>query len=168
MNRQLPWKGLWFSLLCLVFAAAVGCDQPTDPGDNDTVVWTGLEAVIVSFGTDDVVVYLEGMPVSIYEGIEGVRLSDIVTEAALVAIPAEYFFNFIASDGFDMSKMAMKNQMGLPTWNDMQKGYVYDSGSSGGLSVMWEAGTPPGDFGRFYNCKLMDGGTIQMLAVDVL
>ncbi len=136
---------------------------PTDP-------WQGAEQVQVTFGTKTATVKLSDINISTYQGIDGVRLSDIVKKANLAAAAnvKNYYFNFIASDGFDMSKKAISNQMSLPTWSDMQKGYLYDSGSSSGLTIKWETGTPPGDFGRFYNCKLMDGGIIQILEDNVL
>jgi len=148
----------------------IGCEQP-EPPDNETdstaATWKGTQEVTVILGAEEAVVSLEGLPVSTYEGIDGVRLSDVIASAKLIADPSAYFFNFIASDGFDMSKMAIINQMGLPVWDDMTRGYFYDGGSEKGLTIRWEEGTVPGDFGRFYNCKFMDDGLIQMLDDDV-
>jgi hypothetical protein len=158
---------LAFTTLCIgLLTLNTGCKLL--PTDNNT--WQGDEQVEVTFEANTVTVALKGMRISTYEGIEGVRLSDVVKKAKLVTNTEaqDYFFNFIASDGFSIDKKAQDNQMSLPTWDDMGKGYLYDSGSSSGLCVKWETGTPPGDFGKFYNCKLMDGGIIQIREDNVL
>ena len=156
--------GLYALCLCMVTLSA-GC-KPAPPKNP----WQGDEQVEVTFGTQTVTVSLKGMEMSSYDGIDCVRLSDIVKKAnvATTANLENYYYNFIASDGFDMSKKASSNKMSLPTWDDMLLGYLYDSASSSGLCVKWETGTPPGDFGKFYNCKLMDGGIIQVLEDNVL
>lgn len=158
-------------MLACMFLVTIGC-EPDNPGDNETDnptgLWAGTEEITVTFGTKQAAVSLEGLPVRTYEGTDGVRLSDIITKAKLLEKPEDTFFNFIANDGFDMAKMAIKNEKGLPVWDDIKKGYFYDGGSSSGLTIRWESGTAPGDFGRFYNCKFMDGGIIQILEDDVL
>ena len=169
--KKIIWA-LTFTTLCIgLLTINSGCKKPTDnTTDNTSLFWHGEEQVDVDFGSATVTVNLHGMRTSIYEGTVGVRLSDIVKKAKLATTAelADYYFNFIASDAFDMSIKAKQNAMSLPTWDDMQKGYLYDSGSSSGLTIKWETGTPPGDFGRFYNCKLMDGGIIQILEDNVL
>ncbi len=155
-------NALFIGMLSLNF----GC-KPL-PTDNKT--WQGDEQVEVTFGASTVTVALKGMRISTYEDVEGVKLSDIVKKTQLVTNTKAQgcFYNFIAVDAYDMSKMAIKWQKGLPAWDDMQKGYFYDSGSSGGLCAKWEDGTQPGDYGRFYNVRLMNGGIIQILEDDVL
>ena len=162
-----------FNVLCISMCIGMltlntGC-KPR-PTDNKT--WTGDEQVYVTFGAQTETISLHGMATSKYEGTECVKLSDIVKKAGLAtsAELADYYFNFIAVDAYDMSKMAIYWGKSLPTWDDMQKGYFYDSGSSGGLTAMWETGTPEEAFngGRFYNVRLMDGGTIQILEDNVL
>jgi len=157
-----------FNALCIsLLTLNTGC-KPR-PTDNKT--WTGDEQVYVTFGAQTVTISLHGMPLSTYNGIDGVKLSTIVIKANLAAKTelANYYFNFIATDAYDMSKMAIYWGKSLPTWNDMQKGYLYDSGSSYGLTIMWEDGTQEYAFdgGRFYNVHLMDGGTIQILEENV-
>ena len=157
---------LALNALCLgMLFMNTGC-KLTEPLTNP---WQGDQQVEVTFGTKTATVNLKDLNISTYNDIDCVKLSDIVKKANLTTTDKleNYYFNFIASDGFDMSKKAISNQMSLPTWSDMQKGYLYDSGSSSGLCVKWETGTTPGDFGRFYNCKLMDGGTIQILEDNV-
>lgn len=158
---------LMFTILCIgLLTLNTGCKLLLT--DNNT--WQGDEQVEVTVGTDTVTVNLKGMRISTYEDIDGVKLSDVVKKARVAtnAELEEYYFNFIASDGYDMSVKAKSSQMELPTWDDMQKGYLYDSGTSSGLTIKWEAGTPPGDFGKFFNAKMMDGGIIQILEDSVL
>ena len=157
-----------FNALCIsLLTLNTGC-KPV-PTDNKT--WAGDEQVYVTFGAQTVTISLHGMPASTYNGVECVKLSNIVKKANLAATAelADYYFNFIATDAYDMSKMAIYWGKSLPTWNDIQKGYLYDSGSSSGLTIMWETGTQEYAFdgGRFYNVKLMDGGTIQILEDNV-
>ena len=159
--------GLTLNALCIgLLSLNWGCKP--DQTDNNT--WRGDEQVQVTFGASTVTVVLKGIRISTYEDVEGVKLSDIITKSKLVtnAEVQNYYFNFIAVDAYDMSKMAIKWQKSLPTWDDMQKGYFYDSGSSSGLCAKWETDTPPGDWGRFYNVRLMNGGIIQILEDDVL
>jgi hypothetical protein len=160
-----------FHALCIsmgMLTLNTGC-KPL-PTDNTT--WPGDEQVYVTFGAQTETISLHGMASSKYDGIECVKLSDIVKKAGLAtsAELEDYYFNFIAVDGYDMSKRAIEWRKSLPTWDDMQKGYLYDSGSSGGLTAMWEDGTPEAAFngGRFYNVRLMDGGIIQILEDNVL
>ncbi len=156
--------------LLTVFFGMLSLNWGCKPLPTDNKTWQGDEQVEVTFGASTATVALKGMRISTYEDVEGVKLSDIVNKAQLVTKTQaqECFFNFIAVDAYDMSKMAIRWQKSLPAWDDMKKGYFYDSGTSGGLCAKWETGTPPGDYGRFYNVRLMNGGIIQILEDDVL
>jgi hypothetical protein len=160
--------GLALNALCL---GMLGLNWGCKPLPTDNKTWQGDEQVYVTFGAETVTISLHGMPVSTYNSFECVKLSNIVKKANLAtnAELADYYFNFIANDGYDMSEMAIYWEKSLPTWDDMQKGYLYDTASSSGLSIMWEKGTKEEDFGvgRFYYVRLMDGGTIQILEDDV-
>jgi hypothetical protein len=160
--------GLTLNALCI---AMLGLNWGCKPLPTDNNTWQGDEQVSVTFGAETVTISLHGMPVSTYNGVECVKLSNIVKKANLAtnAELEDYYFNFIAVDGYDMSEMAIYWGKNLPTWDDMQKGYLYDTASSSGLSIMWEKGTKEEDFGvgRFYYVRLMDGGTIQILEDDV-
>ncbi len=160
--------GLTLNALCVgLLALCAGC-KPVTP----TKTWQGDEQVFVTLGIKTATVSLHGMIISTYNGVEGIKLSAIVQKADLATSAAleEKYFNFIAVDGYDMSLKAIYWQKSLPDWEDMQQGYLYDSGTSGGLTAMWEDGTKEYAFngGRFYNVRLMDGGTIQIRDVDVL
>ena len=160
--------GLTLNALCI---GMLGLNWGCKPLPTDNKTWQGDEQIEVTFGAQTVTIALKGMRSSTYDDVEGVKLSEIVKKANLAtnAELADYYFNFIATDGYDMSKMAIYWGKSLPTWADMQKGYLYDTASSSGLSIMWEKGTKEEDFGvgRFYYVRLMDGGAIQILEDDV-
>jgi len=173
---QMKWEKL---LLPLSFACMLivhtGCELvPGDNGTDNTTttttikLWAGDEEITVTYGSDEALVHLSDLPVSVYEGTEGVRLSDVITKANLID-PGDKYFNFIAADGYDMSKMAVYWGKRLPVWEDMQRGYFYDGGSEIGLTIRWEEGTDMYAFdgGRFYNVTYMDGGIAQILDEDV-
>gem|GEM_PF-3732343 len=160
-----------FSALCLsMLTLNTGC-KATD-NTTKTATWKGDEQIYVTLGAKTVTVSLLGLPISTYDGVDGVRISDVVKKANLATIAelADYYFNFFATDGYDMSKMAIYWGKSLPTWDEIQKGYLYDSGTTRGLTIRYEDGTPEYAFdgGRFYNAYLMDGGTIQILEDNVL
>lgn len=168
-------------LLPLAFAVVLmlptGC-EPVTPGDNETdtptttstiKLWAGNEEITVTYGSDEALVYLSDLSVSVYEGTEGIRLSDVITKANLVN-PEDKYFNFIArQDGYDMSKMAIYWGKRLPVWEDMQRGYFYEGPSDYGLTIRWEEETDMYAFdgGRFYNVHYMDNGVAQILDNDV-
>ena len=114
------------------------------------------------------VVSLWGLPVHNFQGKEALRLSEIVERSALTWNPEEYFYNLIATDGFSLARGIIVGGWGtgLPSWSDMQKGYLYRSESFGLLSG-WEEDTVGGQIGHCYNVKWMDGGIIEILEEDI-
>lgn len=175
---QMKWEKLILpALFACILMLHMGC-EPINPGDNGTdntttttttKLWAGDEEITVTYGSDEVLVHLSDLPVSVYEGTEGVRLSDVITKANLVD-PSDKYFNFIAKqDGYDMSKMAIYWGKRLPVWEDMQRGYFYEGSSDYGLTIRWEEGTDMYAFdgGRFYNVHYMDNGVAQIRDNDV-
>ncbi|MCP4714312.1 MAG: hypothetical protein GY868_04270 [Deltaproteobacteria bacterium] len=154
--KRIP-RGIWV-LICVTVFMLAGCD-----------VWRGDEFVYVKLDEETVAVQLRGLPTCEVKGRATVGLVTAVLEAELVDNPEDYFYNFIASDGYSLRALLVneKRNTGLPPWQDMQKGYLYAS-ETYELMTGWEADTIGGAYGGCYNAKHMHGGTIELLEEDVL
>ena len=117
---------------------------------------------------DSVTVPLKGLPIYEFKGRDVVSLSELIEKAALIDNPEDYFYNFIAADGYSLKALLIneKRDTGLPPWEDMEKGYLYES-KSYELMVGWEEDTIGGQNGGCYQVKYMDGGTIEILEDDI-
>ena len=152
-------------------AVGTGLFELKESSGEPTKKWTGDEWITVrKEGTEGVEVTLNGMPITEYDGLECIRLSDIVMKAAVTTTPEQYFYNFIAADSFSVKAKLIQRGLrsGLPTWDDMHKGYIYDAGPDG-LTIAWEADTVAGESGAgLYNVYLMQGGAIELLDYNVV
>ena len=131
--------------------------------------WRGKEQITVQQGSVSVLVDLWGLPVQPFNGKEALRLSEIVEKSAVTGDPEQYFYNLIASDDYSLERGIIISGWGtgLPTWNDMGKGYLYQTKSSG-LLTGWEPDTVPGKTGNTYKVSFMDGGTIEIREEDII
>jgi len=135
--------------------------------------WRGDEEVTVTFGTSSAVVPLKGLLIYLYKGKEGVLLADVVEKSEVTDHPEDYYYNFIASDGFSLERGIILGGWGtgLPPWSDMEKGYFYET-TCCGLSVGWDPDTIGGQIGQYsdsaYNVKYMNGGTIEIREHDIV
>ncbi|MDY6972118.1 MAG: DNRLRE domain-containing protein [Thermodesulfobacteriota bacterium] len=113
-------------------------------------------------------VSLWGLPVHDFQGKESLRLSDIVEKSAMTETPNNYYYNLIATDGYSLERGIIVGGWGtgLPTWSDMQKGYLYPT-ESFGLLCGWEEDSVGGQIGHCYNVKWMDGGVIEIREQDM-
>ena len=152
-------------------AIGVGLFELKDSGGQEGKRWTGNEKITVrKEGTAGVETALNGLPITEYDGKDCVRLSDIVKKSAVTTTPEKYFYNFIAADSFSVKARLILRGLtsGLPPWEDMQKGYIYDGGSTAGLSLVWEEDTVASKSGAgLYNVRLMQGGIIELLDYNV-
>jgi hypothetical protein len=131
--------------------------------------WRGSEQITVQLGSNDALVDLKGLPVHLFKGKDALLLSEVIEKYNAVAMPENYFYNFIANDGYSLERGIILGGWGtgLPPWSDMQKGYLYLSKSSG-LLVGWEPDTVGGKTGGAYNVKFMEGGTIEVREHDII
>ena len=148
-----------FTLL-IVTILLYGCDG--------FLLWQGDEKVIVKMDTESVTVPLKGLTLYEFKNKNAVRLSDVVEKSSVVSDPEVYYYNFIATDNYSLKALLIneKRDTGLPPWEDMQKGYLYES-ESYELMVGWEEDTIGGQYGGCYLVRYMDGGTIEILEDDV-
>lgn len=131
--------------------------------------WRGEDTITVQQGTDSAAVALRGLPVYLFNEKETVRLSDIVEKSAITDTPGIYFYNLIANDGYSLERGILLAGWGtgLPSWQDMQKGYLYQT-ESFGLMAGWEEDTVGGQIGQAYNVKWMENGIIELRQEDIL
>jgi hypothetical protein len=151
-------------------AVGVGLFELKEPGEEPEKRWTGDERLTVrKEGTEGAEVSLRGMLISEYDGRDCIRLSDIVEKSAVTTTPKEYYYNFIAADGFSVkARLILRGvKSGLPPWEDMQRGYLYDAGTDG-LCLLWEPDTVAVNAGYgLYKVRLMQGGFIELLDYNV-
>lgn len=129
---------------------------------------TVVKGSVLDIDSPRVAVPLWGLPIHTFEEKEALRLSDIVDKSGLTENPEEYFYNLIATDGYSLERGIIIGgwETGLPSWNDMEKGYLYKS-ESYGLLTGWEEDTTGGQIGHCYNVKWMDGGIIEIREKDM-
>jgi len=131
--------------------------------------WRGTEQITVQQNSEAAVVALRGLPMYSFKDKESIRFSDIIEKAAIPAHPEKYFYNLISHDNYSLERGIVLGgwPTGLPTWGDMQKGYLYLTKSSG-LLAGWSPDTVPGKIGNSYNAKFMEGGTIEVREQDII
>ena len=97
-----------------VLIAIVGCGEDKSP-TNSVEDYT----ITVTYGSSPGTVDLGGLPRHIIDGLDAVKLSDIV-DTTLVAEPANYAYRIIGQDGF------YAHVKGNPdnTWEHLQAGYL--------------------------------------------
>lgn len=131
--------------------------------------WRGTEQITVKHNADSAAVQLRGLPMYSFKNKESIRFSDIVEKAGIPAHPENYFYNLISNDNYSLERGIILGgwSTGLPTWADMQKGYLYLTKSSG-LLAGWDPETVPGRIGSSYNAKFMEGGIIEVREQDII
>jgi hypothetical protein len=137
---------------------AVGDDEVEEDGISGSHL---LGTEIVHFKNGDVVqdVALSSLDHTEYDGNEAVRIQLIVDEGSLDS-PYAFFFNFIASDGFNVLVDRLEGDYaGIPLYPETSGGFLYqDPLGVDGLVAGWDAALA---FPRYMNVKQMDGGTIE-------
>ena len=146
-----------------------------DATDDDSVgdTWTGDETVTISTPEGDVDVDLNGLAAFAWtdpeDGVvkQAVLVSTVV-EAAFAAKdfdPADYKYNFIATDDYDILAMKADGDFRiLPSYEQLAQGWFYEyvdeDTSLTDIQVFWDE-----DLGLpgYMGAKLMNGGTIQMV-----
>lgn len=130
--------------------------------------WRGEATVSVKHADQSVMVPLKGLQVRTFKDKDAVLLSDIVEKSDMTSTPENYFYNLIASDDYSLARGIVLGGWGtgLPPWNDMQKGYLYES-QTYELLAGWASDTIGGRIGQAYNVKYMSGGTIELREEDI-
>jgi len=169
-------KGLHVYMLFFVLMGALiigaGCDPADDPdnGSDATAGWDGGQSITVTDGDASVSVALDGLDLYDCSNGDCVRLSDVVDKSAVTDTPDTKYYNLMANDGFSMMDMIIKKgaSSGLPPWQDMQDGYLYDAGGEKGIAVEWGEDTVATQSGLgFYQMSQMDEGTIEIFDDDI-
>ncbi len=133
-------------------------------------LWQGDETVTVEYDGRATTVALSGLHATTFKGKQAMVLSDIIQESSIVDDPENYYYVFYATDGYSLETALLHEDFytGFPPWNDMQRGYVYQTNSElYGLMVGWEDGTIGGRVHHCYDVKWMNGGSIQLRDHDI-
>jgi len=168
-------------ILVLLPFVLLGCGDGWDayqdiynapPGEPPGQPWEGDEAVWVVLGQTAVKTALEGIVTSDFEGIAGVRLSDLIEKSQITETPEQYRYDFTATDGYNLLAKRDGDIEELPNWENMQNGFFYRSPTDD-LEVAWDPAEQPwGSAVSAYNVRSMngsdsdipsDGGTIELL-----
>jgi len=152
-----------------------GDDDPSDDDtgdDDDDIVWTGNESVLVSTPDGDVTVELNGLEAFMWTDPEDSTdkpavLVKTVVDAAFAKDfdPADYKFNFAASDGYNiLSKKLDGDYRTLPFYDDLELGWFIEYEEDGGkvtdIQIIWDDTL---GYENFMGAKMMNGGTIEMV-----
>ena len=166
MTTGLPCK-TWTLIAC-TFLLLLGCGEGWEayekqydtsgdqaPGEP----WEGPETVFIVLGILEVETPLAGIETSEFSGVGAVRLSDLIQTSGITASPEDYRYDFTATDGYNLLLKRGGDLEELPSWENMQHGFLYLYLS---LETGWEE-HPWGSALSAYNVKYMDGGTIELL-----
>ncbi len=121
----------------------------------------GME-IVLDLGDSSLSVDLAEMDSTSFEGMDAIRLTRIIEQAAL-DLPWDNQYNFIASDGFDVMINKYEGAAGpLPYYGELDYGYLAMSAEDG-LKIFWaDEANMPGAL----SVKQMDGGTIQIVPFE--
>jgi hypothetical protein len=131
-------------------------------GPVNTAPWEGDEHVLVVLADAQVDAPLAGMQTYDYEGARAVSLSELIVNSGLAATPDSYYYDFTATDGYDLPIKRYNDPTLLPTWAEMQGGYLYWDSRYDDLTCGWTE-HPWGSALSAYHVKWMNGGTITLL-----
>ena len=164
------------TLLLLLLALVTRCGSFDDyrflyEGDFDVdeiragEPWIGAEQVVVGLAGQDETVALAGLTTTSFLDVPAVALAQVVEGAALTDLPERFRFDFTATDGYNL--LAKRGEPALlPSWEDLQHGYLYRN-PDGDLRVGWDAAHQPwGSAVSAYRLKYMNGGRIDLLAAS--
>jgi hypothetical protein len=157
-------------VLASLLQALVSCGPGWDGYDQnyseiqpiDLTPWSGLETVTVVLDGMEVAVKLEGMQSYDYLGTKAISLSELIIGSGLTQHPDQYRFNFTAGDGYDLLIKRYDDPQLLPSWTDMQQGYLYLDPRYDDLTCGW-AEHPWGNALSAYQTKWMNSGIITLI-----
>ncbi len=141
-------------------------EDTTETAQPDVVedVVPGVTGTItVKVGEVTTPVDLSKLDPTVFNEVPAIRLTRIV-EAAAIAMPYNYHYNFIAGDGFNVLVDKMEGDYSkLPWYNELDKGFVYYDAEKDMLRIGWDAALAfPGSL----NVKGIGDGTIEAVAVE--
>ena len=148
-------------------------DAADDDDDNDDATWPGAQTVTIVTPDGDQTVSLTGLPMTEYtdpdsgDTYPAVAVQDVVdlAFAAKDFDPADYKYNFIATDDYDvLSKKLDGDYRPLPSYDNLALGWFIEYDETGekytDIEIVWDASL---GFESFLGAKMMDGGTVEMV-----
>jgi hypothetical protein len=160
-------------LIVLLFLPLIACgpgwdgyqDNYSEPGPVSTEPWDGPEIVFVALDDVTVEVELAGLQTRDYLGVAAVLLSDLIIKSGLTPNPESFYYDFTASDGYDLLVKRYEDVTLLPTWTELVGGYLYVDSRFDDLTAGWTT-HPWGSALSAYQVKWMNGGTITLLPLE--
>jgi len=157
-------------VILVVLAFGPGCGPGWEGYEDDysavgpvvTTPWEGDESVYVVLDAAEVQVFLAGMQTYDYQGALAVSLSDLVMNSGLAPSPESYYYDFTATDNYDLLIKRYNDPTLLPTWDEMKAGYLYWDSRYDDLTCGWTE-HPWGSALSAYQVKWMNGGTITLI-----
>ena len=147
-------------------------DGDDDDDDDDDDGWPGTQELTVATPEGDVTVSLAGLPMVTYtdpetsDEFDAVAIKDVVDQAFAKAFdPADYKFNPIASDGYNVLIWKLDGDFrGLPGYADLALGWFIacgdDCDESDDIMAVWDESLElPG----FMKARYMKNGTFEMV-----
>jgi len=154
-------------LLCLL---SMGCgpgwdgyaDNYSDLGPVPDEPWEGDEFVYVALGADTVKTALEGLETYDFQGQPAVLLSELIQKSGVTGDFEAYRYDFTATDGYNLYIKRYEDITLLPSWQEMEHGYLYWDTRFNDLTSGWTE-QPWGSAVSAYRVKWMNGGLITLL-----
>lgn len=170
MNRPPSTTTQLISMFLLFFSSLTACGPGWDGYDENysdvtpvnLAPWSGSETVFVKLDDLQVTVPLAGMQSYDYLGAKSIKISALVIASGLTQQPDQYRYDFTAIDGYDLYIKRYEDLTLLPSWTEMQQGYLYLDPRYNDLTCGWQE-HPWGSALSAYQIKWMNGGTITLL-----
>jgi hypothetical protein len=165
---RLPALPVLLLLPCLLLSCGDGWDAYKDlynqeQGPPPGEPWVGDETVFVRLGGAESETPLAGIVTSDFLGSGSVRLSDLINASGITATPEAFRYDFTATDGYNLLVKRGNDIEELPSWENMQHGFLYRT-NTGDLETGWDPAEQPwGSALSAYNVKYMNGGLIELL-----
>jgi len=140
-------------------------DQYSDPGPVPAEPWEGEESIFVELADTSVEVPLAGLDTRDYLGVRAVLMADLIVASGLTPNPESYWYDFTATDGYNLFRKRYEDATLLPSWAEMTVGYLYFDARYDDLAAGWSQ-YPWGSALSAYQIKWMNGGTITLLPVE--
>jgi hypothetical protein len=140
-------------------------DQYSDVAPVSLAPWEGDETVFVDLEGQSVEVELAGMETYDYEGAPAVSLAELILSSGITQTPESFRYDFTASDGYNLFTKRHEDLDLMPSWTEMQVGFLYLDPRYDDLTSGW-AEHPWGSALSAYQVKWFNGGTITLLSIE--
>lgn len=164
----------WRLTVILLFSIAISAcgpgwdgyqDDYSEDFHNEGEPWAGDQIVLLEINKSVIEATLSEMTTADFLGAPSISLAELVLSSGLTQDPELFRYDFTATDGYNLLHKRYDDPTLLPTWKEMEAGYLYLDARNDDLTCGWEA-HPWGNALSAYQVKYMNGGTITLLPIE--